>query len=515
MIILRRWVWVMNLHHLLKLLKKSYDVQLLNPPAQNLSREFNKIILLKEKPLQWEKHSLYFCKNLELLRKMDASAIIFVTKAPLSVSPGTTLFLIKKSDFDNILSLSQHYLMEDLRAEADAYLLAEQALRSESMSKLINGAASTLGNALILSDSNLNILAYSTNYEIMDPLWQENIRNHACTDAFRRKVSENEQMANWSKHDDDTIVIQLEGDLQPKMVSRVVENGHLIGGITMIEHHSPFQHFHPKLLHRVGMMLFRKLDESFFISGSSSLPSTILHNLLDTSEYNGGTPLPKFDFPGRMQAIVARFLYPTNNRHLKRTVATELEQIFSKGFSFQHKGYVGILVDAITDGQKQKLRNLCPYRDISIGISWPFHQISDFKKHFKQSVQSIKYAEVLLLEDRILDYTDFAYFDMLHQLSENLVLGDYCHPALISLENYDRNNNSDLYCTLYTYLKCDKNLRQTAAMLYIHKNSLAYRLNRIKEITEIDLNHPPTTFALIDSFRIQKYLKSVSNSECQ
>ena len=503
----------MKFHQLLDLLKEAYDFQILNAPSHNRSNTFNKIIPLTDKPVQWDEHCLYFCRQIKPLQSLNVPTMVCLTKRPSTLPPDTAIFLINEKDFDKILSLSQQYLMEELRSEADAYTLAEQALRGESASKLINSAASIMGNALILSDSNLNILAYSTNYEIMDPLWQENIKNHTCTEKFKRQVAENEQMANWSKHDDDAIIIQLEGDMQAKMVSRVVENGHLIGGITMIEHHSPFSHYHPKLLHRIGLILFRKLDEHNFNTGYTSLASTILHNLLDTSEYNDGTPLPRFDFPDKMLSIVARFLYPVNNRHLKRTVIMELEQIFPKGFSFQHKGYMGIVVNELTDRQKQKLRNLCHYREINIGISWPFSRIGQFKKHFAQSVQSIKYAEVLQVDRRILDYTDFVYYDLLHQLNEKLMLEDYCHPTLQLLKHYDRNNNSDLYYTLNTYLECDKNLRKTAAHLYIHKNSLTYRLNRIREITGLDFNDSSITYALIDSFRIEKYLESVFNNK--
>ncbi|WP_283408233.1 PucR family transcriptional regulator [Anoxynatronum buryatiense] len=477
------------------------------------SEEFKQIQVLTDASRQCEAHTLYFCKDMKQIQLVNSPIMIFVTKTPSSVPDSAFMVIIKEKDFANILSLSRHYLMEDLKAESDLYQFAEAALNGESIPKLINTAAGILGNALILSDANLNIIAHATNFEIMDPLWAENLERRYCTDEFKKKVLENEQMANWSKKDDDAIIIQLEGDPQPKLVSRVVENGRLVGGITMIEHHTPLQHFHFKLLHRVGVILFKKLEDNLYKGGQNSLPSTILYNLLDSSEFGDGAPLPTFDFPQTMQAIVARFLHPISNRHIKRTVTMELEQIFPKGYSIQYKGYIGIVVESISDSQKQKLRNLSHYREVSFGISWPFHHIGDFKRHFNQCIQAIKYAEVLETPDRILEYTDFAYYHLLHSYSGNLSLDHFCHPVLNTLKAYDRVNNSDLYHTLYTYLLCDKNLRQTAANLFIHKNSLTYRLNRIKELTGLDFNHSATIFALIDSFRIQIYLDSIfSNS---
>jgi len=89
-------------------------------------------------------------------------------------------------------------------------------------------------------------------------------------------------------------------------------------------------------------------------------------------------------------------------------------------------------------------------------------------------------------------------------------LHHYCHPALQILREYDQTNKTELYLTLRTYLEYNKNLRATAEALFLHRNSLTYRINRINELTGLDFNNIHIMHSLIDSFRIEAFLESMT-----
>jgi hypothetical protein len=56
------------------------------------------------------------------------------------------------------------------------------------------------------------------------------------------------------------------------------------------------------------------------------------------------------------------------------------------------------------------------------------------------------------------------------------------------LEMYDNANGSFLIDTLLNYYMCGFNVQKTAQMMYVHRNSLQYRLKKIEEILEISLD---------------------------
>lgn len=61
---------------------------------------------------------------------------------------------------------------------------------------------------------------------------------------------------------------------------------------------------------------------------------------------------------------------------------------------------------------------------------------------------------------------------------------------------YDHKHNSDLIRTLRVFFIANANVSEAADRLYLHRNSLAYRLARISELVKLDLKDPWARFAL-------------------
>ena len=74
------------------------------------------------------------------------------------------------------------------------------------------------------------------------------------------------------------------------------------------------------------------------------------------------------------------------------------------------------------------------------------------------------------------------------------------------LNEYDTQNNTQLCETLYNYLLNNKSLSQASKVMYLHKNTITYRLDKIKEIISDDLNDYQKNYAYINSLIILKYL---------
>ena len=64
------------------------------------------------------------------------------------------------------------------------------------------------------------------------------------------------------------------------------------------------------------------------------------------------------------------------------------------------------------------------------------------------------------------------------------------HPALETLERYDRENQGELRDTLSAYLAWERNQQLASEALHIHPNTMRYRLQRIREVTGLTLEDP-------------------------
>ena len=64
------------------------------------------------------------------------------------------------------------------------------------------------------------------------------------------------------------------------------------------------------------------------------------------------------------------------------------------------------------------------------------------------------------------------------------------------LAEYDRERRSDLVKTLRVYFACGANTSLAADRLFLHRNSMLYRLERIQKLTGLDLRSHRVALAL-------------------
>lgn len=95
--------------------------------------------------------------------------------------------------------------------------------------------------------------------------------------------------------------------------------------------------------------------------------------------------------------------------------------------------------------------------------------------------------------------------------SSNLVY--LCTPALIALLRYDGKHGTDFCKVLHAYLKNDRNVSATAAELYIHRNTMMYKLKRMEEIMGDSLDDSMVRERLLFSFRVIEYLQKCRHED--
>ena len=66
--------------------------------------------------------------------------------------------------------------------------------------------------------------------------------------------------------------------------------------------------------------------------------------------------------------------------------------------------------------------------------------------------------------------------------------------------------NSEFIATLEAFFEEHGNLTRTAKRLHIHRNTLLYRMDRIREISGLDLDNPETRLAVHLALRIRRIL---------
>jgi DNA-binding PucR family transcriptional regulator len=79
---------------------------------------------------------------------------------------------------------------------------------------------------------------------------------------------------------------------------------------------------------------------------------------------------------------------------------------------------------------------------------------------------------------------------------------DTCRRLLLPLERADADRNSRLGDTLRTYYVCGGSVSKTAEALFLHRNSVRYRLDRVRALLGADIDHPEIAAVLLAAFAV-------------
>ncbi len=120
-------------------------------------------------------------------------------------------------------------------------------------------------------------------------------------------------------------------------------------------------------------------------------------------------------------------------------------------------------------------------------LSEPFGDVLALKKYYLQCRSAFELGARLHPRRQLYGYADYALYHIGALVSKSGRLADFCHPAAPALAEYDKQHASELFPTLEAYLEHVDDPTLVAARLNIHKNTLFYRINKIKELFGLEL----------------------------
>lgn len=147
---------------------------------------------------------------------------------------------------------------------------------------------------------------------------------------------------------------------------------------------------------------------------------------------------------------------------------------------------------------RKHLDRVLYYQGARIGLSYPFYDFSGLGRYYQQAKVALSYSTEKFAGLK----PDMAMRYFTDESAKDLFGANIIHPALDKLREYDSRHAGELYQTLYAFLRHERSLVKTAKALHIHRNSLVYRMEKILQITELDLEDADVREYLLFSYRI-------------
>lgn len=151
-----------------------------------------------------------------------------------------------------------------------------------------------------------------------------------------------------------------------------------------------------------------------------------------------------------------------------------------------NKNKIKVLPEAL-DKIKKLVINQIGGMTVSIGVGDCYNDLNMIKNSLKEAQLALKKIKIEGLKDCILEYKNIGVYQMLFYLEDTRNLNKYYEHKLRPIIEYDNINNSKLIETLEVYLDENCNYTRTSERLFLHRNSLRYRINKIEELLDVDL----------------------------
>ncbi|HCJ58229.1 PucR family transcriptional regulator [Lutispora sp.] len=165
------------------------------------------------------------------------------------------------------------------------------------------------------------------------------------------------------------------------------------------------------------------------------------------------------------------------------------------------------MVRRIIDALKQNYNYISPYT----GIGRCYGKLNDLWKSLEESKKALSFARIFN-NDNIIHYDNLGIFRLLcmeHQESE---IRRFYKENVEPLCEYDEQKDGELIRTLKMYFECSGNLKKVSEKMYIHYNTILYRIQKIQQITKLDLANSNDRLNLEVSLKIMSIINDAAFS---
>lgn len=446
----------------------------------------------------------------------------------LGFTKANIIFAEKVGSIDTLFAKIMKNVALDSSIHDKMRILTNALFDNKGVQHIINVGHSIVENPIFLQRSSDRTLIYACN--------DEDLKNSKClqkvindVDANRQKLK-NQVLEKFLFQDE--IIEELRSsnltykryyneNLQCEQLTCIVKVRRLeVAFLTIVATRQAFDDLTESMIWRVSVLIGQELQKKTLYSRNrNEVKAQFVHHLLSAKNVSEQyiyevTRIKNIVALGSQFYVAVVEASANNPDYDSKTfdmIAELLQPILRNSFYLIREAELVILFNLTADTNIHNLIDdfLVRYTskgDYIVGISNRFTKLVDTKFYYNQAKKAIHLSQ--RYENwQVCYFSDMMPIEALHVINRNEDLLNFCTPEVLELLEYDKENNSDLVTTLWVYLENFGNTSKSASQLYIHKNTLLYRISKIKDILKNDLDSGEEIFKISMSLRVLRILR--------
>jgi len=210
----------------------------------------------------------------------------------------------------------------------------------------------------------------------------------------------------------------------------------------------------------------------------------------------------------------AYYLYEAKER-IMQLIRSYIKRNFNKEhflFSYQDNIILFLNYENKAERDKKDINSILEYVSealqsyyINIGAGSFIYDPLEISESYQEAMHVLDFLRSTEKKDSIYFYSNLGLMRLLWNTDQE-ELEEFSREYLSGLIEYDSGNTTEWLDTLGIYLEEGGSIQKAAERLFIHPNTMSYRVKRIKEILDIDLQNQEVQLNLSAAYKIYKYI---------
>lgn len=423
------------------------------------------------------------------------------------------LLLENTDDIYDILKIVQENLFQSNIIDQQALL--ECFLVENDLDVFCEKCAVFLHNPIIITDSNYNIIAHSHPKIMKDPIWKTGWSRGNLTFEFIACLQG--EKTNYFESDSSSQIVIVEGiSNNRRKVCKLQMKGNFLGYLIILEHDQSFdQNDQTNDLFAISLLSKHlSMNKTTFTSSFRKKELNILVDLIDHKIMNYSI------FKERIQhthledeAIYQVFFIEitdiwTQDHIVQDQLRQELMNLLKNSYTLLHNCGIVVLTqfNFVNQENIQAIERFLKLHQLKAGCSDYFHDLFHLYNFYEQSVHALSFKNFVDEEKTIYYYEKIRFYHLLSYHSPK-ELSLFCNQKILKLSQDDEINQTNYFLTLFYYLKYNRSIQKTADKCFVHRNTINYRITKIRELYHIFPEDEEKTFNYLYSCAIIHYLQ--------
>lgn len=406
-------------------------------------------------------------------------------------------------------------MRESLREE-----LMQSVLRGEGLDEIADISANYLNNPVVIINNTYNIIAHSEQIQVDDFTWNNAVKRGYITLEFAATLNNWNQIKDQDREYECLTVNQI--NKYRRRFYKLSIQSQCMGYLNITEVNGEFDDIDEECYYFVSQIFAREImiQQQLINPNQHTRNEDILLELASGRYVNRlhfleHVQLSDLNIQSNYQVICANltnFLsYNADEDHFKN----ELISFFPKGTIIIFNKILIILIDVeqsvYIDFQLEKgLDEYLKSKKLMIGISDTFHDLFDYKCYENQAIKAYENKKYLFDDSfNCVTYEQVKPYDLINQIPRSSLI-NYCNQRVWELYQHDKLHETNYFNTLHVYLQTNHSIKATASYLYLHRNTINYRILKIKELFKIDLDN----YSMVNQLLLSCQIIQVWSDNC-